>query len=152
MKNQYNENQSRSKGPYDDIIDLPHPTSKKHPRMPLYNRAAQFSPFAALTGHEAAVEETARLTESWQEISEDQAARLNEKLQQISENIACHPQVTITYFVPDQKKAGGRYASCSGRVKKINAYEGLLLMEDQTVIDIHQISEISDISGIAPLA
>ncbi len=127
---------------YDDIINLPNPTSKTHLRMPLYNRAAQFSPFAALTGHEAAVKEEARLTEEKKELGEDEIARLNEKLNVIIKNIGTEKMVTITYFVPDDRKSGGSYVSCSGIVKRIDEYEHTIVLTDQTVIPIAQISRI----------
>ena len=94
MKDQYNHK-------YDDIINLPHPTSKKHPRMSLYARAAQFSPFAALTGHEAAIKETVRQTDAKQVLSEEVIAELNKKLYLIAETIGTQQMVEITYFVPD---------------------------------------------------
>lgn len=127
---------------YDDIINLPNPTSKTHLRMPLYNRAAQFSPFAALTGHDAAVKETARLTEEKQELSEDEMARLNEKLNIMVKNIGTEKMVTITYFVPDLRKSGGAYISCSGIVKRVDEYEHTVVLTDKTVIPIAQISRI----------
>ena len=114
---------------YDDIINLPHPVSKNHPQMPLRDRAAQFAPFAALTGHDAAIKETARLTDERLELSEEVIAQLNEK-------------INITYFIPDAKKAGGSYVTCSGIVKKIDEYEHTMIMTDQTVIPIEQISDI----------
>ena len=133
-------------GPYDDIIQLPHPTSARHPRMSLSNRAAQFSPFAALTGHKAAINETARLTDEKQILSEDVIAKLNEQLNLIKENIGTNPIVTITYFVPDDKKSGGAYISHIGVVKKIDEYNHTVIMTDKTVIPIEQISEMqSDI-------
>lgn len=125
---------------YDDIINLPHPTSQKHPRMSLYDRAAQFSPFAALTGHDAAIKETARFTEEQMEQSEDLISRLNEKLQIISDNPGT--EITVTCFVPDERKTGGAYVSHTGIVKKIDDYEHTLVMEDRTIIPISQISEI----------
>lgn len=125
---------------YDDIINLPHPTSQKHPRMSLYDRAAQFSPFAALTGHDAAIKETARFTEKQTEQSEDIVSRLNEKLQIISDNPGT--EITVTYFVPDERKMGGAYVSHTGIVKKIDDYEHTLVMEDRTIIPINQINEI----------
>lgn len=125
---------------YDDIINLPHPTSQKHPRMSLYDRAAQFSPFAALTGHDAAIKETARFTEKQTEQSEDLISRLNEKLQIISDNPGT--EITVTYFMPDERKTGGAYVSHTGIVKKLDAYEHTLVMEDITIIPISQISEI----------
>ena len=127
---------------YDDIINLPNPTSKKHPRMSLYDRAAQFSPFAALTGHEAAIKETVRQTDAKQVLSEEVIAELNKKLYLIGETIGTQQMVEITYFVPDNKKAGGAYISYSGCVKKIDEYEHTVVMEDKTVIPIEQISDI----------
>ena len=127
---------------YDDIINLPNPTSKKHPRMSLYDRAAQFSPFAALTGHEAAIKETARQTDEKLMLSDEVIAELNEKLNLIAETIGTQQLVRITYFVPDNKKAGGAYISYSGCVKKIDEYEHTVVMEDKTVIPIEQISNI----------
>ena len=96
---------------YDDIINLPHPVSKTHPRMSLHDRAAQFSAFAALTGHDAAIKETARLTDERWEIAEDTKEQLNETLQQIAENIDKDITVTFTYFVPDLRKSGGAYVT-----------------------------------------
>lgn len=131
---------------YDDIINLPHHVSKKHPQMSLHDRAAQFSPFAALTGHKAAINETARLTDEKQILSEDVIAKLNEQLNLIKENIGANPIVTITYFVPDDKKSGGAYISNTGVVKKINEYNHTVVLTDKTVIPIEQISEMqSDI-------
>ena len=131
MKNQDNHS-------YDDIINLPNPTSTKHPRMPLSDRAAQFSPFAALTGHEAAIKETARRTDEKLMLSDEVIAEINVKLNLI----ATQQRIRITYFVPDNKKAGGAYISCSGCVKKIDEYEHTVVMEDKTVIPIEQISDI----------
>ena len=131
---------------YDDIINLPHHVSKKHPQMSLHDRAAQFSPFAALTGHKAAINETARLTDEKQILSEDVIAKLNEQLNLIKENIRTNPIVTITYFVPDDRKSGGAYISNTGVVKKINEYNHTVVLTDKTVIPIEQISEMqSDI-------
>ena len=127
---------------YDDIINLPNPTSKNHPRMSLYARAAQFSPFAALTGHEAAIRETARRTDEKEILSDEVIAGLNEKLRVIAENIGSEQTVTITWFVPDERKAGGTYTTHSGVVKKINEYEHTIIMTDSTIIPIGQISEI----------
>ena len=131
---------------YDDIINLPHHVSKKHPQMSLHDRAAQFSPFAALTGHKAAINETARLTDEKQILSEDVIAKLNEQLNLIKENIGTNQTVTITYFVPDDKKSGGAYISHTGVVKKIDEYNHRVILTDKTVIPIEQISEMqSDI-------
>lgn len=127
---------------YDDIINLPNPTSTKHPRMSLSDRAAQFSPFAALTGHEAAIKETARRTDEKLILTDEVIAELNEKLKLIAETIGAQQRIRITYFLPDNKKAGGAYISCFGCVKKIDEYEHTVVMEDKTVIPIEQISDI----------
>ncbi len=127
---------------YDDIINLPHPTSKKHPRMPLEDRAAQFAPFAALTGHEEAIKETARLTDDREILSDEVIAVLNDKLRIIAKNLDAEQTVKITYFVPDDKKSGGAYVTHSGIVRKIDLYEHILIMTDGTVVPIGQISEI----------
>ena len=125
---------------YEDIINLPHPVSKKHPRMSLYDRAAQFSPFAALTGHNAAIIETARLTEKKIRQSGDAISILNEKLHIITENPGA--EVTITYFLPDDRKEGGAYVRYTGAVKKIDRYVNSVVMTDGTVIPVEDISEI----------
>ena len=127
---------------YDDIINLPHHVSKKHPQMSLHDRAAQFSPFAALTGHKAAINETARLTDEKQILSEDVIAKLYEQLNLIKENIGTNQTVTITYFVPDDKKSGGAYISHTGVVKKIDEYNHTVILTDKKVITIEQISEM----------
>lgn len=129
-------------GPYDDIIHLPHPVSKKHPPMSAIDRAAQFSPFAALTGYDAAVKETARLTDARLELDEYEIAALNDRLQVISARLAERPKVSITYFLPDSKKAGGAYVTVTGWVKKINANERAAIMEDGIRIPIEDIIEI----------
>ena len=127
---------------YDDIINLPHPVSKNHPQMPFRDRAAQFAPFAALTGHDAAIKETARLTDERLELSEEVIAQLNEKINIIRNNIGIEQNVSITYFIRDAKKNGGSYVMCSGVVKKVDEYERAIIMTDQTVIPIEQISDI----------
>ena len=127
---------------YDDIIGLPHPVSTKHPQMAREDRAAQFSPFAALTGHDAAIAETARRTDEKHQLSEDTIAELNEKLNLIAETIGTKQTVTITYFVPDLKKSGGSYVTCTGVVRKIDTYNHALIMEDNTIIEVEQISDI----------
>lgn len=132
---------------YDDIINWPNPTSPTHPRMSLYDRAAQFSPFAALTGHEAAIEETARLTEARMELSEDETARLNEKLQEIRRRLGAGEKVAVavTYFEPDERKDGGAYVSRTGAVKRIDEYGHAVLLEDGTTIGVEQISELAGV-------
>lgn len=131
------------KNKYDDIIDLPHHTSPKHPRMSAIDRAAQFSPFAALTGYEDAVEETVRLTEVRLELSEDEKLRINEQLRIIIERINELPSITVVYFVPDKKKDGGSYVSATGKVKLVDEYEKNIVFTDKTLIPIDQIREIS---------
>lgn len=127
---------------YEDIIYLEHPTSAKHPRMSLYDRAAQFSPFAALTGHEAAILESARLTHCNTELDEDEKAKINEQLYMICEHLGEENQVRITYFIPDEMKEGGSYSSITGIVKKIDKYERSLTMKDGRVIPIDYIKDI----------
>ena len=119
---------------YDDIINLPHYVSTKHPHMAPLDRAAQFSPFAALTGHEAAIKETARLTEERLEFEEDEKELLDAKLQIIREHLTEKPEVTFTYFEPDKKKSGGSYVTVSGRVKKMDLYGRRIIFEDKTEI------------------
>ena len=124
---------------YKDIIDMEHPTSKKHKRMSLYARAAQFAPFAALTGHDDALKETARLTEERVELDEDTLARLNERLNIVAENISSDAEVFITYFLPDEYKDGGSYPTIKGVVKRIDEYENVIIMTDGQKIPINQI-------------
>ena len=127
---------------YDDIINMPHHVSHSRPRMSNYDRAAQFSPFAALTGYEDAVEETARLTDARLELSEDMKTILNKKIQMIVDNMDAYPIVTITYFVPDKKKAGGAYVDVTGIVKEIDEYERCIVMTDKKKIPIEQVRAI----------
>ena len=129
-------------GPYDDILDLPHPTSKKHPRMSMAARAAQFAPFAALTGYGDAIKETARITDQQLELDENEKALLNEKLQLLRQHLPGKPKITITYFVPDTKKAGGSYQTITGSVKKLQKYERRLIMTNGTIIPLDTIIEL----------
>lgn len=129
-------------GNYDDIINLPHHVSTKHPLMSAVDRAAQFSPFSALTGHEAAIAETARLTDARPILDESRKMELNDRLQIILEHISLKPETAITYFVPDEKKAGGSYHQVLGTVKKINETGHTIVMENGTVIPINDILEI----------
>lgn len=127
---------------YDDIIALPHHTSQKHPRMAMMDRAAQFSPFAALTGYEDAIEETGRLTDCRIELGEYDTAILNRKYQQLSALASVHPRVTITKFTPDEKKSGGAYLSVTGELKKIDACSQAVFLMDGTVIPMADILSI----------
>ncbi len=129
---------------YDDIIHLAHHVSKTHPPMPIQDRAAQFAPFAALTGHHDAVKETARLTENRMELDENCKAVLDGKLQNIQEQLSSSPVVSITYFEPDLKKAGGTYVTMTGCVKKIDEYERAVVLTDGTKIPIDEIIEIEE--------
>ena len=127
---------------YADIINLPHHVSKSRPQMSISDRAAQFSPFAALTGYDAAIEETGRLTDSFIELDENRKSFLNEKLQLIVKHIKEQPKVTITHFKPDEKKDGGTYIDIIGFVKKIDDYEKCVVMRDGTKIKIEKIYNI----------
>lgn len=124
-------------GKYDDIIDKPHHVSKKHPHMSNYDRAAQFSPFAALTGHDAAVKETARLTERRIELDESEKQLIDEKLQYLTG--LQQPEAEITYFQPDVMKDGGSYPVKRGGIKKFDLYRHVVVMEDSSEIRIDDI-------------
>ncbi len=126
---------------YEDIIDMPHHVSDRHPHMSVHDRAAQFAPFAALTGHGAAIAETARLTEEKHELDESQKAVLDQKLMNIMYN-ADEKNVNVDYFVADERKSGGRYERFTGRIRRIDEYERVLVMEDGTVIPIDNIQDI----------
>lgn len=129
---------------YDDIINLPHHVSKKHPRMSLEARSAQFAPFAALTGYDEVIRETARLTNKRIEINEELKAILDEKLLLIKEQIYTKPNINVTYFVPDSKKDGGKYVSVTGKVLKIDEYKQKIILENKIEIPISEIIEIID--------
>ena len=129
-------------GNYDDIINLPHHVSARHPQMSALDRAAQFSPFAALTGHEAVIAETARLTEVKAELDETRKETLNAVLQFLSEHIAAAPEIAVTYFVPDARKEGGAYLQITGAAKTLEDTAHKLVMQDGTVIPIDDIYEI----------
>lgn len=128
---------------YEDIINLPHHISKKHPRMSLEARSAQFAPFAALTGYDEILIETARLTNARIELDETIKAILDSKLQIIKENIKNTPQITFIYFVQDSKKEGGKYVTVTGKVKKIDEYRNVLILEDKTKIPVNDVIDIS---------
>ena len=131
-----------SKGKYDDIINMPHHISKKHPRMSLENRSAQFAPFAALTGYEDEVEETARIKDKKIEITDEIKSTINMRLQIIQEKINTKPKVTIKYFIPDNKKEGGSYKTVTSNVLKIDQYKKLVVLKDNTKIFISDIINI----------
>ena len=127
---------------YDDIINLPHYVSPTWPRMSMIDRAAQFSPFAALTGYDAAIKETGRLTDQRIELSEDSRAALDRKQQLLVECLADHPEVSVTYFIPDERKSGGAYVTVTGIVKKVDDYQRLLLLTDGTKIPLDDILDL----------
>lgn len=129
-------------GPYDDIIDLPHPVSARRPQMPRETRAAQFSPFAALTGYEDAIEETARLTDERIELAEGRVADLDIKLNILADRMVDHPSIAVTYFQPDEKKQGGAYLTAAGAVKKIDDVERVIVLMSGERIAIADILEI----------
>lgn len=127
---------------YDDIIQLQHHQSTKRAHMSLHDRAAQFAPFAALTGHEAAIEETARLTENEIMLDETAIADVNDKLYEISQHLAEQWRVSITYFKPDRKKQGGAYLTDVGVIRKINEIEQLIIMDSGMRIKMEQIIKV----------
>ena len=127
---------------YDDIINLPHHVSKKRPQMSMADRAAQFSPFAALTGHDAAIRETARLTDDRIDLDEGELEILNMRFQLLFDNLDLSPEVTFTWFKPDARKAGGSYETTHGIVKKIDHQNRLIIMQDQTVIPMDDVVRI----------
>lgn len=127
---------------YEDIINLPHHISKKHRPMPREARAAQFAPFAALTGYESDVNEAARYTGKRRELGEYETERLNRHINEIRDGIHGNAEVIITYFKPDEKKAGGEYLSIGGRVRKIDDYGRTLTLTSGALIPLDDISEI----------
>lgn len=132
----------QSKWPYEDIVDLPHHVSPTRPQMSRADRAAQFSSFAALTGHDAAVRETARRTASRIDTAEDQRYELDLKQQLLAQVLPSQPEVTVTYFVPDTRKVGGAYVSVSGRLKRIDSRRRILLLDNGTEIPMDDVLEL----------
>lgn len=128
---------------YDDLLSLPHHVSVVHPHMSLYDRAAQFAPFKALTGYEDDVEETARLTDDRIELDEERIEQLDARLQLLEEHLAEAPTVSITYFVPDARKDGGSYEMVSGIVKKIDTVRRVIVLRDGLRIAIDDVYGIS---------
>lgn len=127
---------------YDDIINLPHHVSSTRPHMSIEERAAQFSPFAALTGHEDAIKETARQTEREIILDENELEILDEKLKAILSDKSDNKNIIVVYYVPDENRNGGKYVECSGRVKKMDEYRHVLVMEDGTEINVGRIADI----------
>ena len=138
---------------YDDMLELPHPVSKEHPRMSLYDRAAQFAPFKALTGYEDDVSEEARLTDQRIDLDENRIERLDARLQLIADHLAESPEIAITWFQPDMRKSGGAYRTVMGRVKNVDPTDHTLSLYDGTRIPIEDIynlegSLFSSVSGL----
>ena len=127
---------------YADIIDLPHYEPKHHPRMSMWNRAAQFAPFAALTGYDAAIQESGRLTDEWIDLGDSGNEELNQKMELLLSKIGEQPHVVIDYFVPDEHKEGGSYQSYTGHVKRIDEYEQKIIMTDGKKIQLRMIRNI----------
>lgn len=125
---------------YDDIIDLPRPKSKHEP-MPMSDRAAQFSPFAALTGYGDAIDETARLTDARIELSEEERAELDYKQQYLATLDA--PTVTVTYFVPDERKSGGAYVTHTGVLKRVDEVERMVVFKDGLRVPLDEVMDIN---------
>ena len=130
------------KNEYEDMLFLPHPVSTVHPPMTRQNRAAQFAPFAALTGYSDAVRETARRTEARVELDENVKAVLDRKLQLLKESLGKGPEIVVTYFVPDLKKAGGAYVTAKGRIRKLDPYGRRIVLEDGTEIFMERITAL----------
>lgn len=127
---------------YEDIIHLPHHTSAGRKHMSLYDRAAQFSPFAALTGHDEALKETARLTDTKPELDDSEKQIIGEKLRMIMDAMPQEITVSITHFVPDNKKSGGAYLTVSGVIKKYNKFTNEIRMSDGTAIKVDAIFNV----------
>ena len=127
---------------YNEIMGLPHHVSKTRPQMPMSDRAAQFAPFAALTGYDAAIKETGRLTDEKIELDEEALTALDMKYQLLMKAHDEAPEVTITYFQPDERKAGGKYVSAVGAVKKINDFERRITMQDGAKIPMDDVLSI----------
>ena len=129
-------------GEYDDLLYLPHPVSRKHPPMSAMDRAAQFSPFSALTGYEAVLQEAGRLTDSRAELSEYSWDILDQKQQILLDTAPAHPEVTVTYFIPDCRKQGGAYGTLNGNLKKIDLSRRAMVMLDGTEIPLDDVVDI----------
>ena len=127
---------------YDDILNMPHHVSSTRPHMSMHDRAAQFSPFAALVGYDDAVKETARLTDEKQELTADKIADLNQKIAFLTEHADERPEITIEYFIPDEKKAGGMYVTLSGNFRRIDEYNHNMVFVSGEEIPLNDIFDI----------
>lgn len=128
---------------YDDIINLPHHQSPTRPRMPMIDRAAQFSPFSALTGYDEAIKETERFVDERIELDGDTIVWLDEQLQLLRSKLNENPKVVLTYFVPDERKSGGKYVTVTGNAKKIDHYKKLIILQDKRKIPINELIGIT---------
>lgn len=126
---------------YSKIINLPHHQSATRKRMSNYDRAAQFAPFAALTGHDEAIKETARLTDDYMEMGEDRLGELSAKIQLLIDKLSEQPEITVMYFIPDERKSGGSYAEKTGIVRIIDEYERKLVFYDGDKILIDRVAD-----------
>lgn len=134
------------KNNYDDIINLPHHVSSTRPQMSMIDRAAQFSPFAALTGYDAAIKETGRLTDEKIELDEEALSNLNMKFQALFERLDEQPDIAITYFKPDETKSGGAYRTTTDKIKKVDEYERIITTANGTKIPMDDVINLeSDI-------
>ena len=131
---------------YEDIINLPHHQSVTRPHMSIHDRAAQFSPFAALTGYDEEVTETARLTDRKLELTEEKKTELDMKLSAIKDKVKSKPEIVLTYFIPDERKSGGKYVTVLVSVKKVDTYARTIVLSDNSVINIDDIADISEVS------
>ena len=127
---------------YDDIIDLPHHVSSKRPQMSLYDRAAQFAAFKALTGYENRIAEAARLTGERIELDDASLSLLNGKIQILQDEIKSRPNITSTYFVPDKKKDVGEYVAVNGDIKRIDEVERVIIFSDGRTIQIDDVIDL----------
>lgn len=127
---------------YEDILHLPHPVSRRRCRMTNYDRAAQFAPFAALTGYDAVIAESGRLTQERTELDEMEIARLDERLRELQEHIETEQEATFTWFCPDERKTGGAYIRTTGRVKKVDSFQRMIFLTDGRAIPIGEITGI----------
>ena len=133
---------------YDDTIHLPHHISSTRPRMSAIDRAAQFSPFAALTGYDTSIKESARLTDTRIELDDSQKEEIGEKLRLVTDQFNADVEIKITYFLPDAKKSGGKYVLATGTAKKVDEYERMIIMGDGKQIPIDEVIDVDcDVFG-----
>ena len=133
------------KNDYDDIINLPHHVSSTRPQMSMIDRAAQFSPFAALTGYDAAIKETGRLTDEKIELDEEALSNLNMKFQILFEKLDEQPDIAITYFKPDETKSGGAYLTTTDKIKKVDEYERIITTANGTKIPMDDVINLESV-------